>query len=245
MTFQNLDSSEISLTDVSHYFDNDPTKVVNNLRKAGGEKMAKRFIFWFKKFRFCFKDLRIGGPGVSFSSSLLSFPFCFLALQRPHPAQLFAGRQEGVLADRRHHHGQRASEVALGPGALSALAVAWLLGWLVDWVFCGLFFCGWFGVFGGLVLVSVACWWLVSVGVGLALRVLCVCVCFFFFAGPLAYWLQQWREMLWRFLCFQWFTMQFLHVVALFWEVLNISLLRQWLVFTLNTCRLCRHQSDD
>jgi hypothetical protein len=35
VTFQNLDSSEISLTDVSHYFDNDPTKVVGNLRKAG------------------------------------------------------------------------------------------------------------------------------------------------------------------------------------------------------------------
>ena len=28
VTFQNLDSSEISLTDVSHYFDSDPTKVV-------------------------------------------------------------------------------------------------------------------------------------------------------------------------------------------------------------------------
>ena len=27
-TFQNLDSSEISLTDVSHYFDSDPTKLV-------------------------------------------------------------------------------------------------------------------------------------------------------------------------------------------------------------------------
>eukprot|EP00913_Durusdinium_trenchii_P014884 g13959.t1 len=35
VTFQNLDSSEISLTDVSHYFDNDPTKVVSNLRKDG------------------------------------------------------------------------------------------------------------------------------------------------------------------------------------------------------------------
>jgi len=35
MTFQNLDSSEISLTDVSHYFDNDPTKVVEGLRKDG------------------------------------------------------------------------------------------------------------------------------------------------------------------------------------------------------------------
>merc|ERR1719387_1860524 len=32
MTFQNLDSSEISLTDVSHYFDSDPTKVVGSLR---------------------------------------------------------------------------------------------------------------------------------------------------------------------------------------------------------------------
>ncbi|EKX39204.1 H subunit of Mg chelatase [Guillardia theta CCMP2712] len=34
-TFQNLDSSEISLTDVSHYFDSDPTKVVQGLRKDG------------------------------------------------------------------------------------------------------------------------------------------------------------------------------------------------------------------
>merc|ERR1711904_277363 len=32
-TFQNLDSSEISLTDVSHYFDSDPTKLVAGLRK--------------------------------------------------------------------------------------------------------------------------------------------------------------------------------------------------------------------
>lgn len=31
-TFQNLDSSEISLTDVSHYFDSDTTKVVSSLR---------------------------------------------------------------------------------------------------------------------------------------------------------------------------------------------------------------------
>ncbi|WP_338038455.1 magnesium chelatase subunit H [Neosynechococcus sphagnicola] len=34
-TFQNLDSSEISLTDVSHYFDSDPTKVVATLREDG------------------------------------------------------------------------------------------------------------------------------------------------------------------------------------------------------------------
>ncbi|KAF5828119.1 magnesium protoporphyrin chelatase [Dunaliella salina] len=34
-TFQNLDSSEISLTDVSHYFDSDPTKIVQGLRKDG------------------------------------------------------------------------------------------------------------------------------------------------------------------------------------------------------------------
>jgi len=34
-TFQNLDSSEISLTDVSHYFDSDPTKVVSRLRPDG------------------------------------------------------------------------------------------------------------------------------------------------------------------------------------------------------------------
>ncbi|ELR98632.1 magnesium chelatase subunit H [Gloeocapsa sp. PCC 73106] len=35
VTFQNLDSSEISLTDVSHYFDSDPTKVIANLRNDG------------------------------------------------------------------------------------------------------------------------------------------------------------------------------------------------------------------
>merc|ERR1719356_1225075 len=35
VTFQNLDSSEISLTDVSHYFDSDPTKVVAGLREDG------------------------------------------------------------------------------------------------------------------------------------------------------------------------------------------------------------------
>ncbi|TVQ42067.1 MAG: magnesium chelatase subunit H [Gloeocapsa sp. DLM2.Bin57] len=35
VTFQNLDSSEISLTDVSHYFDSDPTKVISTLRNDG------------------------------------------------------------------------------------------------------------------------------------------------------------------------------------------------------------------
>ncbi len=35
VTFQNLDSSEISLTDVSHYFDSDPTNLIKNLRKDG------------------------------------------------------------------------------------------------------------------------------------------------------------------------------------------------------------------
>jgi len=35
VTFQNLDSSEISLTDVSHYYDSDPTKVVAKLRGDG------------------------------------------------------------------------------------------------------------------------------------------------------------------------------------------------------------------
>jgi len=41
-TFQNLDSSEISLTDVSHYFDSDPTKVVATLRGDG--KMPAAYI---------------------------------------------------------------------------------------------------------------------------------------------------------------------------------------------------------
>merc|ERR1712147_137119 len=40
VTFQNLDSSEISLTDVSHYFDSDPTKLVENLRTDGKRPSA-------------------------------------------------------------------------------------------------------------------------------------------------------------------------------------------------------------
>jgi magnesium chelatase subunit H len=40
VTFQNLDSSEISLTDVSHYFDSDPTKVVATLRNDGKSPTA-------------------------------------------------------------------------------------------------------------------------------------------------------------------------------------------------------------
>jgi magnesium chelatase subunit H len=35
VTFQNLDSAEISLTDVSHYFDSDPTKLIAKLREDG------------------------------------------------------------------------------------------------------------------------------------------------------------------------------------------------------------------
>uniref|UniRef100_A0A0G4FNK7 magnesium chelatase n=1 Tax=Chromera velia CCMP2878 TaxID=1169474 RepID=A0A0G4FNK7_9ALVE len=40
LTFQNLDSSEISLTDVSHYYDSDPTKVVAGLRNDGKKPKA-------------------------------------------------------------------------------------------------------------------------------------------------------------------------------------------------------------
>ncbi|GAX72580.1 hypothetical protein CEUSTIGMA_g36.t1 [Chlamydomonas eustigma] len=40
VTFQNLDSSEISLTDVSHYFDSDPTKLVQSLRNDGRSPSA-------------------------------------------------------------------------------------------------------------------------------------------------------------------------------------------------------------
>jgi magnesium chelatase subunit H len=40
VTFQNLDSSEISLTDVSHYYDSDPTKVVASLRTDGKKPTA-------------------------------------------------------------------------------------------------------------------------------------------------------------------------------------------------------------
>jgi len=40
VTFQNLDSSEISLTDVSHYFDSDPTKIVAQCRTDGKKPVA-------------------------------------------------------------------------------------------------------------------------------------------------------------------------------------------------------------
>jgi magnesium chelatase subunit H len=40
VTFQNLDSSEISITDVSHYYDSDPTKVVQSLRDDKRKPMA-------------------------------------------------------------------------------------------------------------------------------------------------------------------------------------------------------------
>lgn len=40
VTFQNLDSSEISITDVSHYYDSDPTKVVQGLRDDKRKPMS-------------------------------------------------------------------------------------------------------------------------------------------------------------------------------------------------------------
>mmetsp|Transcript_25951 Transcript_25951/g.55788 ORF Transcript_25951/g.55788 Transcript_25951/m.55788 type:complete len:1405 (+) Transcript_25951:187-4401(+) len=40
VTFQNLDSSEISITDVSHYYDSDPTKVVMGLRDDKKKPMS-------------------------------------------------------------------------------------------------------------------------------------------------------------------------------------------------------------
>jgi magnesium chelatase subunit H len=40
VTFQNLDSSEISISDVSHYYDSDPTKVVSGLRSDKKKPMA-------------------------------------------------------------------------------------------------------------------------------------------------------------------------------------------------------------
>merc|ERR1712127_501921 len=40
VTFQNLDSSEISITDVSHYYDSDPTRVVSGLRDDKKKPMS-------------------------------------------------------------------------------------------------------------------------------------------------------------------------------------------------------------
>ena len=69
VTFQNLDSSEISLTDVSHYYDSDPTKVVSSLRdkKEPSSFMADTTtanaqvlleIYWYSS---CFLGGRGGG----------------------------------------------------------------------------------------------------------------------------------------------------------------------------------------
>merc|ERR1711988_2013717 len=44
LTFQNLDSSEISLTDVSHYFDSDPTKVVGHCEMTRPNLIASLLI---------------------------------------------------------------------------------------------------------------------------------------------------------------------------------------------------------
>merc|ERR1712216_6519 len=60
-TFQNLDSSEISLSDVSHYFDSDPTKVVSGLRTDGKKPTAfvadtttaSSMLRWTTKSRAC------------------------------------------------------------------------------------------------------------------------------------------------------------------------------------------------
>lgn len=88
VTFQNLDSSEISLTDVSHYFDSDPTKV----RAAG-----------------CWVGTGCWVPGLCWLAGcwLASAPAALLvwrghecccgshapapALPRPRPPQLVAG----------------------------------------------------------------------------------------------------------------------------------------------------------
>jgi hypothetical protein len=44
VTFQNLDSAEISLTDVSHYFDSDPTKLIQGSagRRQGSLELHRR-----------------------------------------------------------------------------------------------------------------------------------------------------------------------------------------------------------
>ena len=60
VTFQNLDSSEISLTDVSHYFDSDPTKLVAGVRKDG--KMPSSFIADTTTANAQVRSLRDGAP---------------------------------------------------------------------------------------------------------------------------------------------------------------------------------------
>jgi hypothetical protein len=65
VTFQNLNSSEISLTDVSHYFDSGPTKVVQSL--GDDKKKPKAFI---PDTTTANGQVRHSPPGSSFSSSL-------------------------------------------------------------------------------------------------------------------------------------------------------------------------------
>merc|ERR1712118_253799 len=57
VTFQNLDSSEISLTDVSHYYDSDPTKLVAGVRRDG--KMPRAYMAdTTRRMRRCARSLR-------------------------------------------------------------------------------------------------------------------------------------------------------------------------------------------
>ena len=76
VTFQNLDSSEISLTDVSHYFDSDPTKLVSGLRKDG--KLPSAYIADTTT-----ANGQVGGPGLH-SSRRGGASYCFWWDSRYH-----------------------------------------------------------------------------------------------------------------------------------------------------------------
>ena len=72
VTFQNLDSSEISLTDVSHYFDSDPTKLVAGLRGDG--KSPNAFI----------ADTTTANAQVRNEDFLTFFLVCVMCILWPH-----------------------------------------------------------------------------------------------------------------------------------------------------------------
>ncbi len=98
VTFQNLDSSEISLTDVSHYFDSDPTKLVAGLRGDG--KSPNAFI----------ADTTTANAQVRNEDFLTFFLVCVMCIlwpsigtaNLPSTSFTYAPKREWQLAQRLH-----------------------------------------------------------------------------------------------------------------------------------------------
>lgn len=128
VTFQNLDSSEISLTDVSHYFDSDPTKLGEHVgrfwldlgilsgsscRRLAAPKGAQSERTHSARSRGSGSLLTCGHPSrltpalqpPSLPFYYLSLPLCFACSGWPARR-----RQDALRLHRRHHHRQRAGK---------------------------------------------------------------------------------------------------------------------------------------